>query len=309
LKWGGVIAAGLLVAWAAYMLLSDSVPPVCHDEVTSSETAAKPADLVVSVCEPIGVTDPRALLFLLVVFLLLMPFFSEIEVAGLFRVKKQVEEAEKDVAGLRDTVRTAEAQVATLMASVAATASSQSSSESKVEYHHHDHRGAESGEVQQLAAGGSDEVDTSVGAYAQAAFNAGLVGLESLLVMRTPEAMLYFTVSDSGVYELSQRAGAELPDAVLNHALDLVNTDQLSSFADTVGDYLVVTGPAIEPGFTVIGAVAAVFAGATMPEQSELRALFADVSTVAGAYGRLLADLLGETSRVLPSSVDGEGGP
>lgn len=306
-KWLGVAGAAGLLLWAAYMLLNDKVPQVCHDEVASSDAAKKPADLVLRVCEPMGATDPRVLLFLLIVFLLLLPLFSEVEVAGLFRVKKQVEEAEREVQGLRETVRTAQAQVATLSASVAATTVSQARSEAKLEYHHHDHRGEDSGEVQQQVLDGSAQVDATVGAYAQAAFTAGLAGLESLLVLREPAAMLFFTIADDGSYEVSQTAG-EVSASMSTHALELVNADQVSSFADQLENELVVTSPAFDDDGSSLGAVAVVFAQeGPYPETTELQGLFADVSNLANAYARLLADLLGETGRVVTGSNDAEG--
>lgn len=302
MKWIGVACAIGLVTLAAFILLTNRAPEVCHDEVASSDTADRPVDLVVRVCEPMGAADPRVLLFLLVVFLLLLPLFSEIEVAGLVRVKKQVEEAELEVQGLRESVRTAQAQVATLAASVAAT----STSRAKVEYHHHAHRGEDSGEVQQQVLAGSAQVDATVGAYAQAAFTAGLVGLESLLVIREPQALLFFTVGEDGSYEVSQTAG-DFSAALAEHVLTLVNTDQVSSFADQLGNELVVTSPALNDDDSSLGAVAAVFAqGDANPVAEDMQDLFAEVSNLASAYARLLADLLGETGRVMEGS-DGTG--
>lgn len=306
---GGVFAAGLL-GWGGFVLLAGRVPQVCHDEVVSSGSGRAAEDLVVRLCEPMSAGDPRVLLFLLVLVLCLLPLFSEIEVAGLFRVRKQVEEAERDVRDLRESVRTAQSQVATLTSAAAASAAARANSESRVEYHHHDHRGEASGEVQRQVLSGSPRVGVSAGAYAQAAFTAGLVGLETLLVLREPEVLMFFTVADDGTYELSQSVGDGENPEVLAAALTAVNADPGGTSAGWVGEQLLVTAPALDDASLPVGAVAAVFGqGGPALHAQEIPGLLADVSNVAGAYARLLVDLLGEAGRMAAGADEATEGP
>lgn len=302
-KWVGGAGAAALMAWAAYMLMSGKVPRVCRDEVASSDAATSPDDLVVRVCEPMGVTDPRVLLFLLVVFALRLPWFSEIEVAGLFRVKKQVEDAEREVRGLRESVRTAQAQVASL----SATTTAQAVQSTKVEVHHHEHRGEDTGETQRTVLAGSDEAPFTEGAFAQTAFKAGLLGLPELFpVERTPAAMQFFTWGDDEL-ELSQSVG-DTNDDLAAAARSLVNPTE--AVASTGSHGVLVTAPAFDDDGSTVGALVAAFRqGERVLEDPE--PVFADVENVASAYARLLVDLLGETGRVIstnPSSAAHEGG-
>lgn len=291
----GIGGAVVMLALAAYMLLAGKVPQVCRDEVASSDTAKTPDDLVVRVCEPMEATDPRVFLFLLVVFLLLLPFFSEIEVAGLFRVKRQLEEAQEEVDGLRESVRAAQAQVATLAATVTATTTSQASNQTSVQVQVVDPRGLESAQSQQLANAGDDEVPFTEGAFAQTAFRAGLVGLQSLFPAdRAPYAMLFFTWGDDEL-ELSQTVG-DVNDQ-LGDTATLV-ADPSEAFASITQHGLLLTAPALDDDGSAVGAVVAAFHDQTLLEDHE--PLFADTENVASAYARLLVDLLGETGRLTP---------
>lgn len=299
----GVVATGLLVVWAGYLLLWNKVPDVCRDEVSSSDIAKTPSDLVVQVCEPMTATDPRVFLFLFVVLLLLLPWFSEVEVAGLFRVKKQLAEAEKDVDGLRESVRTAQAQVATLTATVTATTTSQASNQTNVQFVV-DPRGAESAQSQQVVLAGNDEAPFTEGAFAQTAFKAGLVGLHTLFPPdRTPFAMMFFTWGHT-LLEMSQSIGDVDPDLAI--AADQL-ADPAEAFASIQSHGVLVTAPAFDDDGSTVGAVVAAFRDQQLLEDHE--PLFADLENVASAYARLLVDLLGETGRLIPSTDDVEGGP
>ena len=87
-RWLSGGAAVALIVWGAYMLMWDQVGLVCHQEIAEAADGTTPRDQVVQVCEPMALTDPRVGLFLLIVLLLLTPFFAEIEVPGILRVKR-----------------------------------------------------------------------------------------------------------------------------------------------------------------------------------------------------------------------------
>lgn len=298
----GVTGAVLLLIWGAYMLLAGKVPQVCREEIASSDTAQTPDDLVVRVCEPMAATDPRVFLFLLVVFLLLLPFFSEVEVAGLFRVKRQLAQAQDEVEGLRESVRTAQAQVATLAATVTATTTSTATNQTNVLLV--DPRGVESAQTQQTVLAGNDEVPFTEGTFAQTAFKGGLIGLQSLFpAERTPYALIFFTWGDVEL-ELSQAVGDVNLD-LSTAAHRLAHPTEASASIQAHG--LLVTAPALNDDGSTVGAVVAAFRDQTLLSDHE--PLFADVENVASAYARLLVDLLGETGRLMPRSDDAEGGP
>jgi hypothetical protein len=313
-KGAGVTLAAALLVWAGWMLLWDKVPAVCRDQLATTDAGSdSPADLVLRVCEPMTVTDPRALLFLVVVLLLLAPWFSEIEVAGLFRVKKQIAEAEKDVAVVRDSVHTIHSQVATLTATLstaaAAAAIAQQTQSTNVQVNVNE-REKDSAEAQQAVASGSTTVPTTTGAYAQAAFTAGLDGLESLLVFRAPTAMLFYTWGEDEL-ELSQTIGPTLNPLDLNDIHNTVNTAPRWQNAGAVGGLLVITSAAFDDDESIVGAVAVAFADVDLDDYTsseEVRGLVADVHNMAQAYARLLVDLLGETGRLGPSTNGSERG-
>ena len=63
LWWGRRVLLFAMLAWGVWTLLHDGVPKVCHGAVAET--------VVMQVCEPMSATDPRVLLFLLLVILLL----------------------------------------------------------------------------------------------------------------------------------------------------------------------------------------------------------------------------------------------
>lgn len=73
-------------------------------------------------------SDPRALLFVLVAGLLLLPELSELEVAGVLTVRKHVKEAKEEVSGLQTELAHIRNEILT-----AATAAAHSQSRASVE--------------------------------------------------------------------------------------------------------------------------------------------------------------------------------
>lgn len=299
-KGAGVAGAVALIVWAGGMLLWDHVPPTCHDEVASTEAAKTPAELVVQVCEPMTATDPRVFLFLLVILLLLLPWVSEVEVAGLFRVKRQVEEAKKEVDGLRESVRTAQAQVATLSATTVA----QQVQQTKVEVQLHDHRREDSAETQEHALAGQPPDEVTAGAFAQVALTAALEGLSTLFPEEcVPVGMVFFTWDETTLEQYG--TVGDVDNDLEAVAYLMANTKTPKSWAHREPSGFLVLADATDDDGTTVGAVVFAF---RQDQWEHHVAVFADVEVVAKAYARLLIDLVHETGRLVARNVDAEGG-
>lgn len=299
-KGAGVAAAGGLIVWASAMLLWDRVPTTCHDEISSTEAAKAPAELVVQVCEPMAATDPRVVLFLLVILLLLLPWFSEVEVAGLFSVKKQVEDARKEVDGLRESVRTAQAQVATLSATTIA----QQVQQTKVEVQLHDHRREDSAETQEHALAGRPPDEVTAGAFAQVALTAALEGLHTLFPEECiPVGMVFFTWDETTLEQYG--TVGDVDDDLQAVAYLMANTKKPKSWAHREPSGFLVLADATDDDGSSVGVVVFAF---RQDQWEHHVAVFADVEVVAKAYARLLVDLVHETGRLVASYDDSEGG-
>ena len=306
---GGTAVA--LIVWGAYMLLWDQVDLVCHQEIAEAADGTTPRDQVVQVCEPMALTDPRVGLFLLVVLLLLAPFFAEIEVPGILRVKRQLREAEQDVDGLRHSIALTQQQVALVSA---ASARSSARSSPKQEVNVYTERPQESGAGLSAAQESpASDVEPSEGAYAQVAFNAGVLGLPLLLPDWGREAKLIgFVVAADGSLAISQ-VSEDVPAPAIERALVLVNADVTEPKVD-IEESWIVTAPALDHDGAVVGALAAIIEwdqavpDGTSGGPDELDEMVAEVTAAAGAYARLLIDLLGETGRIASSPSETERG-
>ncbi|GAA4676102.1 hypothetical protein [Nocardioides nanhaiensis] len=190
--WLRRLAIGLLLVWGVGVVLFGDSLTVCGEQLADAGEA-------VEVCEALTLMDPPVLLFLLILLVLLLPEAAEVEVAGLFRIKRQLEEAEQDVAGLRQSVSALQSQVA----SAAATSRSSAHNTTTVIVD----RAAETGGV---AAGEAPSVDESgdvgVGPAAVLAFKAAFEGLTTLLPASFPTAELVgFTLQSDGAPVASSR--------------------------------------------------------------------------------------------------------
>jgi hypothetical protein len=272
-----LLAALLLgaVAW----VWARGLPQVCKDAVADST--------VVRVCEPMSATDPRVLLFLLLVGLLLFPELSELELAGVLTLRRRLDEVRQEATELKSELAHIRTQ---------ATALSQATANSRNQIRV-DVRQQQTGAALVEAGGGDDGVfdgDEEAGAYAQLAFEAGLAGLTRLLPQAEDDVSLVgYTVGDDGHLEATYFTG-EVNEEDLNRLTALVNRPQVP----------VTTVTALNDGFAafsfatvngvVVGALAVRVPDGQVPDNAALEALGAGAEVAAGTYARLLVDLLGE---------------
>jgi hypothetical protein len=297
-RWYHVVCGGLaliLVFWGAYMLLWDRVPQVCHEEVTTSEKAATPKDLVVQVCEPMSATDPRVFLFLLMILLLLVPFFSEIEIPGILRVKRDLREAQEDIGTLRTSIGVAQTQLTNIRSSAQATSTTQ--------IHNYYDRSAKTGEGLKDYESADEIVAPNLGAYAQAAFRAALVGLPELLSGWAEGASVVgFTIKQDGTFSDPQIHSGDAPVEITESARNFLNEHPKTvGLAGGFDGRMAITCPARDDDGSIVGGIAVITAqGHLFPREGieGMKEMFADVQVVARTYARLLVDLLGETSRL-----------
>ena len=105
----------------------------------------------------------------------------------------------------------------------------------------------------------------------------------------------------------------DVPAPAVERALVLVNANVSEPKVD-IEESWIVTAPALDHDGAIVGALAAVIEwGQAVPEGTsggpdELDEMVAEVTAAAGAYARLLIDLLGETGRIgrSPSETEKE---
>ena len=272
----------VLLAWGAGMVLFGDSLTVCGEQLADTGKA-------VEVCEALTLTDPPVLLYLLVLLVLLLPEAAEVEVAGLFRIKRQLEEAKEDVAGLRQSVSALQSQIA----SAAATSRSSAQNTTTVIVD----RAAETGGV---AAGEAPSVgesgDVGVGPAAVLAFKAAFEGLTTLLPASFPAAELVgFTLQADGA-PVASHFSADLDDTVIERAADLAERSGSRMALDIADGFGFMSAAAKDDDGTQVGILVMVIVQEPgEPASQVLDRLGAHVAVLASVYARLLVDLLGET--------------
>lgn len=302
--WISGILLLLLVAWGTYQLLWDRVPQVCRDEL-SPAGSTNPDDLVVRVCAPMTATDPRVFLFLLVIALLAVPFFSEIEIPGILRVKRDLHTAQVDLQDLRSSIGVAQTQVANLSSAAGALAMN------RTEVNNYFDRSHETGAGQQDLRSGDETVAPTRGAYAQAAFSAAMVGVPRLLEgWEEGTVLVCFTVTADGSFSEPQVHAGHVPGEVADLARNFLNEHPTSSKLTGGADRrMYFTSPARDDDGTIVGGVAVVTPpGPILPGggMAQMTDMLADVQVVARIYARLLVDLLGESGNLSTTTKAGE---
>lgn len=286
--------AALLVLWGGWMLLWGRVEDVCRDQVADNSA-------VVQTCEPIALTDPRLVWVVLAVLLLLLPDLSEIELGGVFSLKRAVAEVKEENEQLKDEV--AELRVTTSQIA-----------QQQVNVHVHEHPLAEGVARFQadVDAGETGPLSPTeeTGAYAHLAFNSALAGmiLELFAPWQNRVTLIGWVVEDDGGFEPSYLVDAVASNVVEAVAAELdphATTDAapLVSFLD---DHLAVTAyavtdPALGVGEQLLGALSVIVedpVGSQNPSSDEhapdLVTLAAGAVAAAGAYALLLLRILGE---------------
>ena len=279
LRWARRLLVLLLVAWAMWLLWRQGVPTSCRQAVAGSN--------VVSVCSPMATTDPRAVLFVVAIGLLLLPDVKELEVAGLFTLRRRVDEVKQDAYELKQE-----------LASIRSEANANAVAHNQTIFNV-DTRQEQTGRALAEVEGGDGvfDEDEEVGAYAQLAFEAGLFGLTTLLPANADDVRLIgYTVGDDGRLEptFSTGDGTAVEQVDLNNLTDLVNrkSPREPTIAILPGTYAVFDFAELDEG--LVGALAVVITGDLVEDTDLLNSLASAVAVAAGAYGQLLTDLLGE---------------
>lgn len=291
-RWGRRALLVALIGGAAYTLTQDH-PRRCHDEVSDGAQ-------VVSVCEPIATTSPEAFVWIVAVGLLLLPELSELEIAGVLKLKRQVEQAQGEAAEARIEAAHAQLAAAQLATQVATqqtnvTANNQQALTLTIQ----------TAEAQRILAGTDQppaRISTpTVGQSALVAFNAGMLGLEQLIEPPpgSQVAVVGFTVAEDGSLEAIHNPYG-VKDAMLDRAAGLLNdpglqpSEVLSAIAPD--GWVVATLALTTPG-ELIGGLAVVLQPTPAFEDitdEPLGPVGAQLRVAAGAYGQLLVGLLGE---------------
>lgn len=284
-------SVALLVAGAAVALAAGLIPHTCQDAVAESS--------VVQVCSALSMTDPRVLLFLLIVLILLLPDLSEVELGGVLRLRRTVDETREEARELRRE-----------LVSIRSDASATARSELKQTFHFN--RPAQTGDwIADRESDGAELVDPGeeLGAYAMNAFRAGLAGLMELLEIGGAEATAVgFTLRPLRGMEATHTLGS-LPPDLGEEVLAALDRDSTSPgegvvFIETsvgVVAFAFAFADAGEPipASQLIGGLAIPLppdfgdSGHGAPDD-RAAAFAAAVEAAAGAYARLLVDLLGE---------------
>jgi hypothetical protein len=292
----------LLLAWGAWQLL-DGPPRVCHEEVA--------ATAVVQVCEPIPATDARALMFLLVAGLLLLPELSELEIAGLVTLRRKVDEAQADAAQARREVAQLSAR---LTAAAAATSMGNQTTLNFYDRAQETGQALEEAEADRVVVDGPGDTPPAAqepaGAFAAAAFQAGLLGLTQFLPAWASSAeVIGFTLAEDGTYEPTYVVG-DPGDQLVETVSRLVNEQLETTLIDVNPRRWLAAAKAVDDAGGRVGALAVLVRDPDLPPgpdgavgggPEQFEELAAAVEVMAGSYARLLIDLLGE----VPTTNDG----
>ena len=300
------LAFGLVLV-AVYYLYGDHIARVCHDELAGEK--------VMKVCSPMGATDPRVGLWLLTLVLLLLPDLSEIEIGGVLKLRRVVEETKQEAETLRG-------ELADIRTSAAAAAQAGAVSGA-------DAKASVSIDLSRSVDAFLDDVDSGDtgalspaeerGAFAQLAFTAGLAGLiPQFFSAWEKDAFLFgWMLSQDGEFVLTHT----VPDIVPAGLVDAVEEqfdvrtarDGETFLIGSPEDYFVTAYAFSDPDLGgkrhLLGAfgveiskdptqIYAYSQGGPTPlegfDVSEIDTLRASVASAAAVYGLMLTQLLGE---------------
>ncbi|MGL5817992.1 MAG: hypothetical protein ACRCYR_10540 [Phycicoccus sp.] len=263
----------LLVAAAGMAFVVTGVPEVCQDAAVGGR--------VTEVCEPMAPTDPRALLYLLVLGLLLLPEVNEVEVAGVLAVRHRLDEVRDEALELR-------AELAHIRTQAAAVSLATASSRNHIVI---DNRQRAAWLADGSAGPPPGHALLDEAALAESALRIGLAGLPSVLPVDSgPATFVGFTTGATGCLEPTHVTG-DVGDALVAWMTDAVNESPASSGVIDVGRPEVVAFA----HSTLTGgprcALAVVLAEPVVPAGVWFDDLLAAVGVAARAYARLVADL------------------
>jgi hypothetical protein len=299
----------VLLIGAGLALYNDKVPERCSDQISDGK-------LFENVCSTVSATDPISIWFLLVLVVLLLPDLSEIEVGGVLKLKRTVEEAQQEVeqtkakaqelradfTSLRqDAIAGAEAAAEAVAASVA-----KSMAQAGVIFNLGD-SGEQIAKFWNAAVGGEEPSTPQLGtaekrgAYTFLAFTAALRGLTQELfpALQQSITLVGFTLDQSGGFTATHTT-ENLPQPIVDAIEDDLTADpefatRMPSFIGDDG-WIAVTSLAYAGDGKLVGALAVVTSeDLTDAAQAGFQHdLAVGAAAAAGAYGSLLTQLLGE---------------
>lgn len=298
------VALAAVVVGTLVWLAGWGVPDVCSQQLPTASSTP------VEVCQPMSATDPRALLLLLVVGLLLLPELTELELGGVIKVRRQLDEVKGEASELKNEMAHIRTQVLT-----AATAAAAANANASVVTNVYPERTTDVGraltEVDGDGDGDFDEGELQ-GAYAVVAFDAGFYGLTRYL----SDGMAPAVVAG---YAFNEDDELELYSLVTHGdgAQELATAQRAAAVPDLSGIYYVgtkasgyvLTAPACDDEGLVVGALSVRLPGsAETLDEADDEDTVGTVELMANAYARLLIDILGEKPRGQPagkSTVEG----
>ena len=295
-RWVRRIVLVVLVVGASAWLAGWGLPDVCSQQLPTDSSTP------VEVCEAMSATDPRALLFLLLLGALLLPDLAELEVGGVFRVRRQLDEVKGEALELKSELAHVRTQVMT-----AAAAAANSHSKATVEnYNVFPERFTEVGKaLKEVNGAGDGDFDESEerGAYAAIAFESGFYGLPRYLSDgMTPAAVAGYVFDDGELTLYSVATRGEGADALEVEQREAGVPNLTGVFFELGAEFYVVTAPACDDQGLVVGAIVVrmpAVAGAL--DENDDEDTVGTVELMANTYARLLIDVMGEKPREVPA--------
>jgi hypothetical protein len=291
------VVLGVLIVAAVVLFALSGLPEVCTERLPTASSTP------VNVCEPMAATDPRALLFILVLGLLLLPELAELEIGGVLKVRRQLEDVKDEATELKGELAHIRTQVLTA-------ANANASVVNNLYGPRPEDVAAGASEVDGQGDGKFDEQERS-GAVALLAFQSGLSGLTDLLPSWVSRAAIVgYTFGENGdlepfyVVHHGQNAEAFSPP---KGTVWMPNGDS-DVYIESGGHVLVVTVRPFSAARQYVGALAVHVPDEVVQEAGSARDfdnLVDDVVEVtdlmADVYARMLLDLLGEEPRPWPT--------
>ena len=309
-----LVLAVFLIGGPVTLLLAQ--PQRCYDQVAG--------DVVLETCEPLPVQSPLVLGYLLLVGALLLPEVAELEVAGVFKLRRQIAEARAEAAEAKEAVLrlTAENRAVALARGGDATGGT---STVLVNIGRDVATAAALSDARDEPSLGQplleelEPVWEDTGEAALVAFRAGMLGLPGILPAPYGDPadvrVVGFTIGESGdQFELTHDPSG-IGEGLAARVLGLLNEDwpPQGSVRALGSDGWIFTAPATDAQRRLVGALAAVLPPPPHPEVAAfsdedggpdlVEQFAAMVEVAAEAYARLLIDLLGER----PGSAAGAG--
>ena len=284
--------AGVLL-WAAWLVLVRDLPRTCREELHEGKA--------VELCGQLTLTDPRVVIVAVIVGLLLIPEVAELELFGVLKLRREVEqqvgEVQRQVQALATTVNTV----------VATTSAATASPHQTVVVNPREEQVDEAIRDAQTEDPRDITDDEETGAFAIAAFKAGFLGLRLTLPAWGHGARLVgFRRDEAALVYLAEAPSDAVPDRLLAEVTALVNEVGSGTVRVGMGDLVVYAQQAAVPGRSSPGALAVIVDAADV-EQVEDAEVGAQVDLLTGAYSVLLLDVLGQR-RTLSGSASGTGG-